>query len=65
MPLRARGWAAAPTPKRIAYVVGAVLIAGAGRNGRKVQALDQQRRAMLPATRTMDRLVDDLIIAGG
>ncbi len=28
MPLRARSWAATPTPRRIAYIVGVVLIAG-------------------------------------
>ncbi|MEN8113593.1 MAG: TrkH family potassium uptake protein [Actinomycetota bacterium] len=28
MPLRARSWAAAPTPRRIAYIVAAVLVAG-------------------------------------
>jgi trk system potassium uptake protein TrkH len=29
VPLRYRSWAAAPTPRRIAYIVGAVLVAGA------------------------------------
>ena len=28
MPLRTRSWAAAPTPRRIAYIVGVVLVAG-------------------------------------
>ena len=28
MPLRTRSWAAAPTPRRIAYIVGVVLLAG-------------------------------------
>ena len=28
MAIRSRGWAATPTPKRIFYIVGVVLIAG-------------------------------------